>query len=137
MGLSRRPQGQTRWRRFALVMLPALAVVGLLVVLTSQSVLAVSFSISGTPFVVTAKELRGQGFEQFGVLDHSVLKVLPGHTNQIALTASAIRSATLTHLCESASLGPVTLRITAGNGSSPVTASDLVIDADQLSGSTA
>src|SRR5215470_1781758 len=137
MGLSRRPQGQTRWRRFALVMLPALAVVGLLVVLTSQSVLAVSFSISGTPFVVTAKELRGQGFEQFGVLDHSVLKVLPGHTNQIVLTANAIRNATLTDLCQSVTVGGLTLRITAGNGSAPVRATNLVVDADQLSGSLA
>jgi hypothetical protein len=137
MGLSRRPQGQTRWRRFALIMLPALAVVGLLVVLTSQSVLAVSFSISGTPFVVTASELRGQGFEQFGVLDHSVLRVLPGHTNQIVLTANAIRSATLTDLCQSVTVGGLTLRITAGNAGSPVRATDLVVDADVLSGSLA
>ena len=127
-------RGRVNWRRFALVMLPSLLAVAALVLLTAQSVLAVSFSISGTPFTVTAKQLKGQGFEQFGVLDHSVLKVLPGHTNQIVLTANAIRSATLSHLCQSVSLGAFTLRITAGNGSTPVSASNLVVDADQLSG---
>jgi hypothetical protein len=129
--------GKVNWRRFAAIMLPALVAAAALVVLTSQAVLAVSFSISGTPFTVAAKQLKGQGFEQFGVLDHSVLKVLPGHTNQIVLTANAIRSATLSHLCQAVTLGAFTLRITAGNGSTPVSATDLVVDADQLSGSTA
>src|SRR5258708_31996310 len=112
----RRAGGRTRWRRFAVVLVPALAAAAGLVVLTAQSVLAVSFSLSGTPFVVTARELRGQGFEQFGVLDHSVINVLPGHANQIVLTANGIRTATLTDLCQSVSLGGLTMRITAGGG---------------------
>jgi hypothetical protein len=128
------PRGRTRWGRFALIMLPCLAVAVLLVVLTAQSVLAVSFAISGTPFTVTAKKLHGLGFEQFGVLDHSVLSNLPGHTNEIVLTANAIRTATLTHLCQSLTLGGLNLRITAGNGTVPVTATDLVVDADKFSG---
>jgi Family of unknown function (DUF6230) len=127
-------RGQTRWRRFTFIMLPALALAAMLVLLTAQSVLAVSFSISGTPFTVTARSLKGQGFEQFGVLDHSVIKDLPGHSNQIVLTANAIRTATLSHLCQSVTLGGLTLRITAGDGSTPVTASDLVVDADRFSG---
>ncbi len=127
-------RGRTRWRRFAVALVPALGVAGLLVVLTAQSLLAVSFSLSGTPFVVTARELRGQGFEQFGVLDHSVLNVLPGHANQIVLTANAIRSATLTDLCQSVTLFGLTLRITAGTGGRPVQATGLVVDADRLSG---
>jgi hypothetical protein len=130
-------RGKVNWRRFGAIILPSIAAAVALVVLTSQAVIAVSFSISGTPFTVAAKQLKGQGFEQFGVLDHSVLKNLPGHTNQIVLTANAIRSATLSHLCQSVSLGAFTLRITAGDGSTPVTATDLVVDADQLSGSTA
>jgi Family of unknown function (DUF6230) len=127
-------RGHTRWRRFTLVMLPALALAALLIVLTSQSVLAVSFSLSGTPFVVTAKELRGQGFEQFGVIDHSKVSNLPGHTNRIVLAANAIRTATLTDLCQSVSIFGVTMRITAGTGGTPVRGTDLVVDADQLSG---
>jgi hypothetical protein len=126
--------GRTRWRRFAVLAVPALGAAVLLVVLTAQSLLAVSFSVSGTPFVVTARELRGQGFEQFGVTDRSVLKVLPGHGSQIVLTANAIRSATLTDLCQSVTIGGLTLRITAGTGGTPVRATGLVVDADRLSG---
>lgn len=128
------PRGRVNWRRFGLIMLPCLVAVVALVMLTAQSVLAVSFSISGTAFTVTAKQLKGQGFEQFGVLDHSVLKVLPGHTNQIVLTANAMRSATLSDMCQAVSLGAFTLKITAGTGSKPVSATNLVVDADQLSG---
>ena len=127
-------RGRVNWRRFAIIMLPSLLAVVALVMMTAQSVLAVSFSISGTPFTVTAKQLKGQGFEQFGVLDHSVLKVLPGHTDQIVLTANAMRSATLSDMCQEVSLGAFTLKITAGTGSKPVSATNLIVDADQLSG---
>lgn len=127
-------RGHTRWSRFTLLMLPALGIAALLIVLTSQSVLAVSFSLSGTPFVVTANELRGQGFEQFGVIDHSKISDLPGHSSQIVLAENAIRTATLTNLCQSVSIFGVTMRITAGAGGAPVRGTDLVVDADQLSG---
>jgi hypothetical protein len=127
-------RGHTSWRRFTLVMLPALALAVLLIVLTAQSLLAVSFTLSGTPFVVTAKELKGHGFEQFGVVDHSKLNTLPGHTNAIVLATNAIRTATLTDLCQSVSIFGVTMRITAGTGGSPVQATGLVVDADKLSG---
>jgi hypothetical protein len=126
--------GRVRWRRFAIIAVPAALLAGLLVILTAQSVLAVSFSISGTPFTVKARQLKGQGFEQFGVLDHSAANVLPGNSNQILLTANAIRSATISHLCQQVSLAGFTLIITAGNGATPVSASDLVVDADRLSG---
>jgi hypothetical protein len=130
-------RGRVNWRRFAIIMLPSLAAVAALVMMTAQSVLAVSFSISGTPFTVTANQLKGQGFEQFATIDNSVLPVLPGHSTQIPLTVNAIRSATLSNLCQAVTLGGLTLRITAGGGSTPVSATNLVVDADQLSGSTA
>lgn len=130
-------QGRVRWRRFAAVIVPAMVAAGVLILLTSQSVLAVSFSISGTPFEVTAKQLRGQGFEEFGILDTSVIKDLPGNSNQIILSTNAIRYAQISHLCQSVTLGGLTLVITAGDGSTPVTATDLVVDTDRLSGSTA
>jgi len=126
--------GRVNWRRLAAVLLPSLAAAAVLVVLTAQSVIAVSFSISGTPFTVTAKQLKGQGFEQFVIVDHSAGKVLPGNSKEIGLTANSIRSATLTDLCQSLKVGGLTLRITAGTGSQPVRASNLVVDADRLSG---
>ncbi len=93
--------GRVRWRRFAIILVPATALVVMLLMLTSQSVLAVSVSISGQPFDVTAKLLKGQGFEQFGVVEHSATNDLPGHSNQIVLAATAMRSATISHLCQS------------------------------------
>ena len=126
--------GRVRWRRFALILMPATAVAIILVVLTAQSVLAVSFAISGVPFTVTASQLNGQGFEDFGVIDHSLTRGLPSGTNQMVLSSSAIRSAQISHLCLSvALLGAATLRITAGGGSQ-VSGTDLVIDANRLSG---
>lgn len=126
--------GRVRWRRFAALLMPAVAALILLIVLTAQSVLAVSFALSGVPFTVTASQLNGQGFEQFGVSDHSNINDLPGGGNHIVLASSAIRSATLSHMCLSVALLGVTLRITAADGGSPVNGSDLVIDADRLSG---
>lgn len=127
--------GRVRWRRFGLILIPAAAVAIILVVLTAQSVLAVSFAISGVPFTVTASQLNGQGFEDFGVVDHSISRNLPSGTTHMVLSASAIRSATISHLCLSvALLGAATLRITAADGGSQVSGSDLVIDANRLSG---
>jgi len=122
-------RGRVSWTRFAAIFLPSLVAVAVLVVLTAQSVLAVSFSISGTPFTVTAKQLKGQGFEQFIIMDHTV-----HHSNSKVLTANSIRSATLTDLCQSLTAFGLTLRITAGTGSIPVSATNLVVDADRLSG---
>ena len=127
-------RGRVSWRRFAAITLPAVVDAAVLIVLTAQNVLAVSFSISGTPFTVNARQLRGQGFEQFAIVDTSVLKVLPGHSNQIVLTANAIRKATLSDLCQEVAVGGLTLIITAGHGNTPVRATNLVVDADQLSG---
>jgi uncharacterized protein DUF6230 len=133
-GTASSPRGRVSWRRFAAIALPSLAAVAVLVALTTQNVLAVSFSISGAPFTVTAKELKGRGFEQFGVLDRPALRGRPGHRHQIVLTVNAIRSASITDLCQSVSLAGLTLRITAGTGSAPVSATDLIVDADRLSG---
>lgn len=127
-------EGRVRWRRFAAAFVPAILAAAVLVLLTVRSVLAVSFNISGAPFVVTASHLDGHGFEQFGTVDTSVLNNLPGNTNQVILTANAIRSATISNLCLSATVGGLSMVITAGNGGTPVTASNLVVDADQFSG---
>lgn len=129
-------QGKVRWRRFAAAMLTAVAAGVGLVVLTAQGALAVQFSVSGMPFVVTADRLDGTGFEQFATLD-----LMPedspnaGSTGgQLVLVVSAIREASLTNLCQSVSLGGEYLKITAGNGGTPVTATNLVVDGDEISG---
>jgi Family of unknown function (DUF6230) len=125
--------GRVRWRRFTIILVPAIILAVLLLMLTEQSVLAVSLNISGKPFTVTARQLHGRGFEQFGVLDHSTVE-LPGQNHKIALAATAMRSATISHLCQAVDIGGVTMIITAGNGSTPVSATNLVVYADRFSG---
>ncbi len=123
-----RPQGHVRWRRFAVLFIPAMAAAAALVVLTTEGVLAASISVSGTAFEVTSSQLKGTGFEQFGGL------VTDSSGGQHPVAISAIKSASLANLCQSVSVGPVTLRITAGGGSQPATADNLIVDADGLSG---
>ena len=129
--------GRVRWRRFAITLIPAFALAVLLMLLSTEAVLAVSFSISGEPFTVTASLLKGYGFEQFPVVDHSVVNDLPGHRDQVSLEATAIRSAKITDLCQSVRIGPISMVIKAGNGGTPVSATDLVVDADRFSGKKA
>jgi Family of unknown function (DUF6230) len=129
--------GRVRWRRFAITLIPAIALAVMLMVLSTQAVLAVSISISGEPFTVTASLLKGYGFEQFPVVDHSAINDLPGKSSQISLEATAIRSAKITNLCQSVRMGPISMVIRAGGGGTPASATDLVVDADRFSGKKA
>jgi hypothetical protein len=138
-GAAARRPGRVRIRRFAALAVPAALAGGALVVLTAQGVLAAQFSISGMPFTVTATELQGTGFEQYGALDYTA----PGSPNltqdngQMLVFVSAIKKAELTDLCQSVSIGFTNLVIRAGSGSTPVSASDLIVDSDQLTGDAA
>lgn len=122
------PQGRVRWRRFAVLFVPAMAAAAVLVALTTEGVLASSISVSGSAFEVTSSQLKGTGFEQFGG------EVTESNGNPHPVAISAIKSASLANLCQSVSVGPVTLRITAGGGSTPATASNLIVDSDDLTG---
>ncbi|MGW2374939.1 MULTISPECIES: DUF6230 family protein [Kitasatospora] len=129
-------RGRVRMKRSALMAVPAIAVGGILMTLTAQGVLAAQFSISGMPFTITADKLEGDGFAQFGSLDH----MIPGSPNQghtggqVLVAVSAIKTAEITNLCQSVDLGGVNLLIRAGDSGTPVTASDLTTDSDLLSG---
>jgi hypothetical protein len=135
-GRSGRP-GRVRWRRFALIAVPSLVATGAVLGLTAGGALASSFSISGQQFQVSADSLTGTGFQQFGTVDQEA------NGTPVAVAVSEIGSAKITNLCQSVvtsfpfGLGTYTLKITAGTGSTPVSASSLIIDANQLSGSTA
>lgn len=123
-------RGGTRWRRFAVVMVPSVAATAAIGVALAQGALAASFSVSGQQFKVTAKTLHGEGFAQYGALEvqHGG-KVIP-------VAVSAFTDATITGLCQSVvvptPIGDVTLRLTAGNGGKKVEAHNLYIDLDQL-----
>jgi hypothetical protein len=128
--------GRVRLRRFAALAVPAALAGGALVVLTAQGVLAAQFSISGMPFTVTATQLQGTGFEQYGGIDYTAPNSpnLTDDNGQMLVFVSAIKQAYLTDLCQSVSIGFTNLIIHAGANGTPVAASNLVVDSDQLTG---
>ncbi|MET8858057.1 MULTISPECIES: DUF6230 family protein [unclassified Streptomyces] len=129
-------RGRVRLRRAAVMAIPATAVAAGLMIATAEGALGVQFAISGMPFTVTATELNGTGFEQFGGLDN-MAEDSPnaGDTGgQVLIVTSAIKNATLDHLCQSVDLGGTNLLITAGSGSDKVQATNLTTDSTELSG---
>ena len=96
----------------------------------TASAIASSISVSGQEFLVTATQLNGTGFEQFG-------GEVTGASGAQPVIISAIHSASLADLCQSVAVGPVTLRLTAGGGGNPVTADNLIVDASGQTGSEA
>lgn len=122
--------GRVKWRRFAIVAVPAAVIAGLLVGLTAEGAIASSISVSGQEYLITASKLTGTGFEQYG-------GQISGASGNQPVIISAIHSATLTNLCQSVTIGPVTLHLTAGGGGTPVRADNLIVDASGQTGSQA
>ncbi|GHE65760.1 cholesterol esterase [Streptomyces longispororuber] len=124
-------RGGTRWKRFAVVMVPSVAASAAIGVALSQGALAASFSVSGQQFKVTAKQLDGTGFVQYGALDEG-----PGKDRPVAVVG--MDEARIRNLCQSVVVpvplfGNVSMKLTAGGEGSPrVYAKRLYIDADDL-----
>ncbi|MCD0482994.1 DUF6230 family protein [Streptacidiphilus sp. ASG 303] len=124
--------GKTRWKRFAVVMVPSIAATAAIGVSLAQGALAASFNVSGQQFKVGAGHLEGNGFAQYGSLD--VEKAGVPHP----VAVSSFRSATINNLCQSVVLdapliGKVSLNINAGGDpKNPVEAKNLFIDLDDL-----
>lgn len=132
--------GRTRWGRFAAVIgLSTGATAGMLV-LISHGALAASFTVSGQQFKVSADRLEATGFVQYGAVDARVEPGSdPAKLQPEPVAVSAMKKATLTNLCQSVvtelgDLGSVSLKIRAGTGRTPVTATDMVVDMSQLDG---
>jgi len=124
-------RGGTRWRRFAVVMVPSVAATAAIGVALAQGALAASFTVSGQEFKVSAATLHGDGFVQYGALDAQA------GGKHIPVAVSAFSDATITKLCQSVvvpvpGFGNVTLKLNAGDGGTAVTAENLYIDLDQL-----
>ncbi len=129
-------RGRVRARRAAIMAVPAVAVAAGLAILTAEGALGVQFAISGMAFTVTATELKGTGFEQFGGMDEmDENNPNQGNTGgQVLVVTSVIKNATLADLCQSVDLGGTNLVIRAGRGKDKVEASDLTTDSTQMSG---
>src|SRR5258708_28968488 len=85
------PQGRVRWRRLAVILLPATALTAVLVGLTANGAIAASISVSGQEFLVTSSQLNGTGFEQYG-------GQVTGSNRTQPVVISAIHPATFAHL---------------------------------------
>lgn len=132
-------RGRVRLRRAAVMAVPATLVTAGLAVLTAQGALGVQFAISGMPFVVTADKLEGDGFAQFGSLDH-MIENSPneGDTGgQVLVVTSVVKSGKLTNMCQSVDLGGIQLVLTAGDKGSKVSVENLAIDSDDITGNAA
>ncbi|MFE7541942.1 DUF6230 family protein [Streptomyces platensis] len=125
--------GRISWRKFAVLSVPALAGTAALGIALANGALAASFAVSGQQFKVSADSLKGDGFAQYGSVDTNAR----GDLLPVAVTA--IKTARLDHLCQSVVthlpvVGDISLNLSAGTGSTPVQATDLFVDATQLSG---
>ncbi|KKD02921.1 DUF6230 family protein [Streptomyces sp. WM6386] len=129
-------RGGTRWKRFAVVMVPSVAATAAIGVALAQGALAASFSVSGQSFKVTADKLVGTGFSQYGALDTGY--TLDGKKTAHAVAVSGFKSASITGMCQSVVtpnipiLGSVSLVLKAGGGGTPVQAENLYIDVEEL-----
>ncbi|MEU8584930.1 DUF6230 family protein [Streptomyces abikoensis] len=125
--------GRVRWRKFAVLAVPGFAATAALAVALADGALAASFAVSGQEFKVGASSLTGTGFAQYGGIDRNVRgKLLP-----VAVTS--IKEAKLKDLCQSVVttlpvIGDISLKLHAGQGAKTVEATDLFIDATQMSG---
>ncbi|MBC2869283.1 DUF6230 family protein [Streptomyces mexicanus] len=132
-------RGGTRWKRFAVVMVPSVAATAAIGVALAQGALAASFSVSGQSFKVTAKSLEGTGFEQYGAIDSGY--TLTGEKADHPVAVSAFSEARIQKLCQSVVTpvplfgGAVSLTLTAGDSTDQqrqVYAKNLYIDVEDL-----
>lgn len=129
-------RGGTRWKRFAVVMVPSVAATAAIGVALAQGALAASFSVSGQSFKVSAEKLDGQGFSQYGTIAQG--KGLDGKAEANPVAVSAFQSADITKLCQSVVtpnvpfFGSVSLVLRAGGNGTPVHADNLYIDVADL-----
>lgn len=125
--------GRTRWRRFGVALFLSLAVAAGVLTLQANSVLAAGFAVSGQQFKVSADSLEGTGFVNYGWVDQQA------DGTPVPVAVAGIKRATLRNMCQSVLtslpiIGDVSLKLTAGTGTTPVTADDLFIDMAQLDG---
>jgi hypothetical protein len=118
-------------------MVPSVAATACIGVALAQGALAASFSVSGQSFKVTADQLDGTGFSQYGAIDSGY--TLDGKKTAHPVAVSGFKSATITNMCQSVVtpniplIGSVSLTLKAGGGSKPVEAENLYIDVEDLS----
>ncbi|MFF3781416.1 DUF6230 family protein [Streptomyces sp. NPDC001933] len=136
--MSSQVRGGTRWKRFALVMVPSVVATAAVGVGLAQGALAASFSVSGQSFKVSTDKLVGHDFVQYGSVATGMNP--EGKNGAHAVAVSGFSDATITNMCQSVvtpnlpfGLGTVTLQLKAGtNPKKPVEATNLYLDVAEL-----
>lgn len=120
----------TRAGRVALAAIPVGVVAALLMGGVANGEVPVAFTVSGSTFQVAASQLEGTGFSQYA----GVAKSKDGSTHPVSV--ANIASAKLYDLCQSVVVPgmPLGLKITAGGGGTPATATNLQIGMTDLKG---
>jgi hypothetical protein len=130
-------RGGTRWKRFALVMVPSVAATAAIGIGLAQGALAASFAVSGQEFKVKAGYLDGYGFAQYGGVDMGYKDLKGDEKVARPVAISTFKNASITKMCQSVVtdvpfVGKVTLRLTAGDKGTPVQAKNLYLDVSEL-----
>ncbi|HEX6499063.1 MAG TPA: DUF6230 family protein [Micromonosporaceae bacterium] len=126
-------RGRTRWRRFVVMFVPSVLVVGGIIVAMATGAIGASFAVSGQSFKISADHLHGTGFRQFSGVD-----VTAGGSS-IPVATTVIDDASITNLCQSVNVPnpfgmKIVLRVEAGGGGHPASAKGLVIGMTNLQG---
>ncbi|MFJ5099480.1 DUF6230 family protein [Streptomyces sp. NPDC088554] len=129
-------RGGTRWKRFAVVMVPGVAATAAIGMALAQGALAASFSVSGQSFKVRADKLVGHDFVQYGGVAEGT--DLEGRKTVHPVAVSGFKTAEITAMCQSV-VTPlpllntsVTLVLNAGDKGTDITAENLYLDVESL-----
>ncbi|MGO4458760.1 DUF6230 family protein [Streptomyces sp. M-16] len=133
--MSSQVRGGTRWKRFALVMVPSIAATAAVGVGLAQGALAASFSVSGQDFKVSADKLDGDNLLQYGSVAKG--KGLDGKDAAHPVTISGFSRAEITNMCQSLvtpipGLGNITMQLRTGNKGTPAVATNIYLDVAEL-----
>ncbi|MFD9336764.1 DUF6230 family protein [Streptomyces sp. NPDC060028] len=133
--MSSQVRGGTRWKRFALVMVPSIAATAAVGVGLAQGALAASFSVSGQDFKVSAEKLDGDNLIQYGSVTKGKDLKGPGDVYH-PVTISGFSHAEITNMCQSlvtpTPLGNITLQLRTGNKGKPAVADNIYLDVAEL-----
>lgn len=126
-------QGRTRWRRFAIVSVPAVVAVGALGAGVANGAVPASFAVSKGPFKVSATTLDGKDFVQYG----SMVAEKDGTRHPVAV--AGIGEATITNMCQSVKVPlptgqTISVILSAGNKGRSAEATNLMFNMDSMKG---
>ncbi|MFC4588702.1 DUF6230 family protein [Sphaerisporangium corydalis] len=129
-----RQQGRVRWKRFALIFLPATAVATLLLCCaTVWGAVNASFVIAGQDLKVTASVIRAWNVTEFGDPVETTNGTVPAYV-------TTARRAEIFDLCQSylvnTPVGVATIKLTGGDLGEPVRAQNQVVFAKMITGYT-